>query len=232
MQPSPDMLTGNYLLDALPPRSLGLLWPHLESVALVINDTVRTVEHVYFPIAGLISMVVTMADGAVVEIGMVGREGMYSVSAILSENTPLQKAMVQLPGRALQMKKHLLREGMQADCVLQRLLLRYADATLNAVVQSAACNRLHLLEQRCARWLLACRDRADADKFAITHQFLAMMLGVRRPGVTVVARSLQKHGLISYYHGTMTVIDRVALEAAACECYRVIRDEFDRLRAA
>jgi CRP-like cAMP-binding protein len=180
----------------------------------------------------MISVVATMADGASVEIGMVGREGMYSVSAFLSEDGPSQTAMVQLPGRALRLKTRLLRQEMQVEAALQKLLLRYTQAVLSAVAQSAACNRLHLLEQRCARWLLACHDRAEADAFPMTHEFLAMMLGVRRPGVTLAARSLREDGLITYNHGILTVEDRPGLEAAACECHRVIRDEFARALAS
>jgi CRP-like cAMP-binding protein len=136
--------------------------------------------------------------------------------------------MVQLPGHALRLKARLLRQEMQADGALQTLLLRYVQATLSTVAQSAACNRLHLLEERCARWLLACHDRADADKFPMTHEFLAMMLGVRRPGVTGAARSLQEHGLITYARGAMTVLDREGLEAASCECYGVIQNGLSR----
>jgi CRP-like cAMP-binding protein len=180
----------------------------------------------------LISVVATMHDGACVEIGMMGRGGMYGTSAILSDDTPVQTFVVQLPGRALRVKTPLLRRAMQADCALQKLLLRYIQAMLSAVAQTAACNRLHPLEQRCARWLLACHDRADADSFPMTDEFLAMMLGVRPPGVTLAARSLRENGLITYDHGTLTVEDRHGLEAGACECYRVIQDEFDRVFAA
>jgi CRP-like cAMP-binding protein len=229
MQLSSHTKTGNHLLDAMPPESVERLQPYLEPFALVLAEPVKSTEYVYFPIAGMISVVATMRDGDSVEIGMIGREGMYSVSAILSDDTPFQTAMVQLPGRALRLTTRLLRQEMQADGTVQKLLLRYTQATLSAVAQSAACNRLHLLEQRCARWLLACRDRADADKFPMTHEFLAMMLGVRRPGVTLAARALQENGLITYNHGTMTVLDRPGVEAASCECYRAIRDEFARL---
>jgi CRP-like cAMP-binding protein len=118
---------------------------------------------------------------------------------------------------------------MQADDALQRLLMRYIEATMSAISHSAACNRLHLLEQRCARWLLASHDRAEADKFPMTQDFLALMLGVRRPGVTHVAQALRERGLITYARGMLTVEDRQGLEAAACECYRVVRNKFDRV---
>ena len=226
---SSDAKTGNRLLEALSPESIERLQPHFEPFALVVAEPVEPTEHVYFPLVGMISVVATMQDGNSVEIGMIGREGMCSVSAILSDDTPFQNAMVQLPGSALRLKTRLLRDAMHEDDALRRRLLRYIQATLSAVSQSAACNRLHLLEQRCARWLLACHDRAEADKFPMTHEFLAMMLGVRRPGVTLAARALQESALITYNHGTMTVVDRQGLEAASCECYLVIRDEFARL---
>jgi CRP-like cAMP-binding protein len=214
MQPSSDIKTGNHLLDALPAERLERLQPHFEPVALTIGEPLHAVEHVYFPTAGMISVVATMQDGDSVEIGMVGREGMHSVAAILSEDTPFQTAMVQLPGRALRLETRLLRQEMQVEAALQKLLLRYTQAVLNAVAQSAACNRLHLLEQRCARWLLACHDRTEVDRFPMTHEFLAMMLGVRRPGVTLAARALQESALITYNRGTTdcrtTMLNRVA----------------------
>jgi CRP-like cAMP-binding protein len=127
------------------------------------------------------------------------------------------------------MTVHSLRQEIAADPSLERLLLRYAYAVMSSIGQSAACNRLHLLEQRCARWLLGCHDRAESDTFAITQDFLAMMLGVHRPGVSIAAQSLQSDGLITYNHGTMTLLDRKGLEARSCECYGAIRDEFRRL---
>src|SRR6266481_8604368 len=232
MNRSSSTNAGNRLLDTLSPAVLARLRPHLEPVELVMGEPIDRADHAIFPIAGMISVVATMEDGDSIEIGIVGREGMYNVSTILGDDRPPENAMVQLPGRALRMSAHLLRQEMQADGALQKILLRYARATLSAVAQSAACNRLHLLEQRCARWLLAFHDRAETDSFRMTHEFLAMMLGVRRPGITFAARSLHEQGLISYNHGTMTVIDRQGLEAAACECYRIIRDEFARVLAS
>jgi CRP-like cAMP-binding protein len=229
MQRSSNTGTGNRLLDAMPPENVEALRPHLESVDLVLGQPVPPGEYVYFPVAGLISVVATMADGAAVEIGMIGREGMFSISAILSEDVPSDTAMVQLPGRALRIRAALLRQEMQTGATVRTLLLRYTLAFVSAVAQSAACNRLHLLEQRCARWLLACHDRAENDTFPMTHEFLAMMLGVRRPGVTLAAQSLQEHGLITYNHGTMTILDREGLERTACECYRAIQCEFARV---
>ncbi len=174
----------------------------------------------------MISVAATMTDRTPVEIGMIGREGMYRVSAILSDHSPFLTPMVQLVGRALRLKTRLLRQEMQVDMRVQQLLQRYAQAMPSYLAQSAACNCVHMLEQRFARWLLACRDRADADTFPVTPAFLALNLGVRRPSVTLVAQALQQNGLITYAHGTMTVLDREGLEAVACNCYRVIQNEF------
>jgi CRP-like cAMP-binding protein len=226
MQRASNAKTGNRLLDALPPKSLRCLQTDLESIALVLGAPVHATKHVYFPVSGMISVVATVTDRTPVEIGMIGREGMYRVSAILSDHKPFPTAMVQLAGRALRLRARLLRREMQVDVRVQQLLQRYAQAILYYVTQSAACNRVHMLEQRFARWLLECHDRADADTFPVTHKFLAMNLGVRRPSVTLVAQSLQQNGLITYYHGTMTVLDREGLEAVSCNCYRVIQNEF------
>jgi CRP-like cAMP-binding protein len=224
---------GNRLLDVLSPTVSARLDSHLEPFELTLGKEIHapgdTAEFAYFPTSGLISVVATMNDGASVEIGVAGNEGMFSVATILGDETPSQRAMVQLPGKALRVKARRFRREMQADSAMHTMLLRYAMTTLSAVAQTAACNRLHNLEQRCARWLLAAHDRAGGNRFPLTHEFLAMMLGVRRPGVTLAAQTLQSAGLITYYHGIMTVLDRRGLEAASCECYRAIQDDFNRL---
>jgi CRP-like cAMP-binding protein len=228
--------TGNRLLDALSPATRARLRPHLSPYPLVASDEIHSpgdvAEYAYFPISGLISVVATMNDGAAVEIGVAGREGMFSVSTVLGDDTPFHRAMVQLPGAALRVKTRQLRQEMQADEEMRMMLLRYAQASLSTVAQTAACNRLHMLEARCARWLLTAHDRSDGDTFPMTHEFLSMMLGVRRPGVTIAAQSFHSAGLIVYNHGTMSIVDRKGLEAISCECYRAICDEFDRLMGA
>jgi CRP-like cAMP-binding protein len=225
--------TGNSLLDALPLQSFSRLKPHLTVVDITLGEEIHEpgeqLEHVLFPTRGLISVVASMEDGAAVEINMIGREGMFSVAALLGDDSPSHRAMVQLGGHALRMKSKLFREEVAGDLTMRHLLLRYTMAVMSAIAQTAACNRLHVLEQRCARWLLAARDRADGDTFPMTHEFLAMMLGVRRAGVTVAAQALQSSGLITYNHGTMTIIDRDGLQQRSCECYEAIRDEFKRL---
>ena len=227
-------ISGNRLLDALPENVRERL--SLGTVALnpnqIIHEAGAIAEHVYFPTSGLISMVAGAGNGLSVEIGMVGKEGMFNVSTILGDDRPSHAAMVQLPGSALRTTSALLRREAQANPALLGLLLRYGQVVLTTAAQTAACNRLHLLEQRCARWLLSAHDRAEVDTFPMTQEFLAMMLGVRRPGVTIAAQAFQADGLIIYTHGTLTIVDRSGLEAASCPCYRFIQDEFVRLLGA
>ena len=225
--------TGNRLLDLLAPEQLDRLRPHLTAEALELNQTLqqrgKPVESVVFPTSGMISIVATMRDGAAVEVGIAGREGMLGVQAVLGDEIALNEAMVQIPGSALRLPAGILRQEAQASAKLRAVLLRYVQVCLNAATQSAACNRAHLLEQRLARWLLTARDRASTDRLPLTHEFIAMMLGVRRAGVTVAAQSLQSAGLIHYAHGRITIVDREGLEVAACECYEVTKREYARL---
>ena len=225
--------TGNRLLDALPPRILAGLQPGSETIPLetsqVIQEPGAKADYVFFPTSGVISIMVLTADGATVETAMAGKEGMFSISVILGDDHPSQKAIVQLAGSAVRIRSSQMKQAVAEDAELRRLLLRYAQAIMTTATQAAACNRLHQLEQRCARWLLSARDRAEGDTFHITHEFLATMLGVRRPGVTVAVQNYRDSGLIAYSHGSMTILDRAGLEKASCECYRVIQDEFNRL---
>ena len=226
-------ITGNRLLDLLPSAQLNRLRPHLTAQVVSHNQTVqergKPVEFVLFPTSGTVSIVVMMSDGAAVEVGIVGREGMVDVQAVLGDDISLNEAIVQIPGNALRMPTDILRQEAEANPQLRAILLRYVQAFLNSATQSAACNRAHLLEQRLARWLLTARDRACTDRLPLTHEFIATMLGVRRVGVTVAAISLQSAGLIRYARGRITITDREGLEAAACECYEVMRREYTRL---
>jgi len=225
---------GNWFLDAMPHATRERIRKSLQAVDMEINQTIhepgQAVEHVYFPTSGFISLLARDGPAATsVEIGMIGREGMFSASAMLGDERPSYAAMVQLAGKALRMRAASMRREAQANAALQGMLLRYGQVNLITVAQNSACNRLHLLEQRFARWLLTAHDRADGDTFAMTHEFLAMMLGVRRPGVTIAAQALQADGLISYTHGAINVIDRKGLEARACYCYEFVQNEFARL---
>jgi CRP-like cAMP-binding protein len=233
---SPELQTGNRLLDAaLSSGRLDALREQFETVSLrhaqSIHEPGERARFVLFPTSGMISIMAAMADGSAVESGIVGKEGMFSVSVLLGDDTPAQKAIVQLAGSAVRVNAAQLREVADADTGLRKMLLRYAQAMLMTATQSAACNRLHSLEQRCARWLLSAHDRAERDTFPITHEFLAIMLGVRRPGVTLAVQSFRDDGMITYNHGSLTILDRAGLERASCECYRFVQTEFSRLLA-
>jgi len=232
--PSPPLL-GNRLLDALPAEIRAALAPHFTTIDLpfeaVIHEPGAKLEHALFPTEGMISVIAAMGNGALVEIGIIGNDGMLGVSLVLGDERPPQMAMVQMKGRALQIESDMLLKQVAAFPALQKRLLRYAQANLSSTAQSVACNRLHLLEQRCARWLLVAHDRSPGDTLHLTHELLSIMLGVRRPGVTVAAQALQSAGVISYNHGEINILDRQGLEAASCECYRANAEETARLMA-
>jgi CRP-like cAMP-binding protein len=225
--------TGNRLLDALPPEDLGRLLPHLKSVPLPLNTPLQSsnvpIEFVHFVTHGFVSFVAQMEDGATVEIGAIGNEGMVGVSFVLGVATSPHQAFVQAAGAAWRMEASRLADEVDRSRVLRAVLLRYAQSLHVYAAQTAACNARHTVHERFARWLLIAHDRIGADEMPLTQEFLAMMLGVRRPGVTLVASTLQKAGMIRYRHGHISVLDRAALETAACECYRIVKDEADRL---
>jgi len=228
-----DAGLNNRILLALPPATLQRIRPALESVETVRGQPIehidRRVEHIYFVNRGLISLVKTMRDGRTVEIGAVGIEGVTDPMALFGIDRAALEIIVQIPGNALRIRVATLRAAMREDPVLQRLLPAYARFAFIQLAQTAACNRLHFLEERCCRWLLTAHDSALSDHFPLTHEFLAMMLGVQRSGVSIAANSLKKAGLIQYTHGVITISDRRGLENAACECYRTILSELDAL---
>lgn len=187
------------------------------------------IERVYFPLTCVISVHTRMQDGGAVEIVTVGREGMAGLPIFFGgEQTPAT-AFVQVPGRALRMSANGFRAAVAANPALNAILLRYSQALLTHVSQSAACNRVHAVEERCARWLLTTHDNVDRESFELTQEFLGEMLGVRRPRVSIAASILQRAGFIRYSRGRVQVIDRAGLESAACECYGVIAHEYARL---
>jgi CRP-like cAMP-binding protein len=190
------------------------------------------ITHVYFPTTALVSLMIVLEDGKQVEMAAVGREGLAGLPVALGSDSDGHVAMVQIPGQALRMGTSAFRAGLAATPELQQLLGRYALVLLTQAGQAAACNGLHALAERCARWLLEGQDRVGSDQFLLTQDFLAAMLGVRRPSVTLAAGMLQQAGLITYRRGHVTVLDRAGLEAASCECYAAIRRETDRLLGA
>ena len=223
----------NRLLAALPPEEYDALAPRLTIVHLgtleVIADAGEPLPYAYFPLGGIISIVALDADGGTVEVGTIGREGMAGLPAFLGlPGSPFQTAG-QVPGYHARLPIGELLAAAVPGTILHILLLRFAQAFLVLAGQSSACNRLHPVEERCARWLLMSSNRVGATTFPITQEVLGQMLGVRRPSVTIAAGALQRAGLIAYRRGVVTILDRPGLEAATCECYRTIEHEFARL---
>ena len=187
------------------------------------------IEHVYFLEDGVASIVNTMRKGTSVEVGTAGNEGMVGLPIVFGDQQSPMNVYMQVPGCGLRMKASTLSAELNRNTRLRTALLHYAHAFFNQVAQSAACAHLHSLEQRCCRWLLMTHDRMPTDEFQLTHEFLAMMLGVRRAGVTVALGALQKKGLINHGRAHIAILDRVGLEHLSCECYQVTKAEFDRL---
>jgi CRP-like cAMP-binding protein len=224
----------NKLLGALPAADIDSLAPHLEHVQVDVHQVLAkqnaSFTHVYFPQSCVISLVNRMSDGSGVEVGTIGNEGMAGLPSYLEADASESETFCQIPGDALRMPVQSLIDAADHRPAIRRLLNRYMQAYMIQVAQCAACNRLHDIEQRCARWLLMTHDRVDgAESFPLKHEFLALMLGVRRAGVTTAAGSLQDAGLIQYRRGVIRVIDRNGLEAASCECYGVVRRRFEGL---
>jgi CRP-like cAMP-binding protein len=227
---------GNRLLAALPREEYEGLSPHLEMVRLTPGNTLYhagdAVRHAYFPIGGMISLLATTEGGRSIEIAMIGTEGMAGVPLILGRGAAPYEVMVQLAGTALRVRGDVLRAAFNRGGRVQEILLRYTHALFTQVAQSAACNRFHTVEERLCRWLLVSRDRVQTDTIRLTQEFLSHMLGAPRSSVTEVAGALQSEGLISYSRGKITILDRRGLEAAACECYRLVREEIGHFLAA
>jgi len=223
----------NRLLALLPAKDYGRLRPHLERVALDYRQSLykasKAVGFVYFIETGVGSLVNTMANGDASEVGTVGNEGVVGLPLLLGDDRAPTSVYIQVPGVGLRMDAALFKKEFARSASMRVVMLHYAHAFFNQVAQSAACNQFHSLEQRCCRWLLMTHDRMQADEFLLTQEFLAMMLGVQRTGVSVAASALQRAGLIRYKRGNVTILDRRGLEKRSCECYGVSKREFDRL---
>lgn len=223
----------NRLLVALSPEDWTHLESHLEAVELPFDQIIYAmdspVDAVFFVETGMVSQIVTLEGGDQVEAGIAGPEGLVGLPLIYGNSHALTDSRVQMEGTALRIDAAAFRAEMERSAALRGLLLRYALAFHAQVTLTAACNARHAIENRLAHWLLIAHDRAGADEFPMTHEFISLMLGVRRPGVTIAAGMLQKAGLIHYARGRMHVTDRLALEAASCECYHTVRHEFVRL---
>jgi CRP-like cAMP-binding protein len=223
----------NRLLASLPRDVLAGLLPKLGRFVLIMRQPIYSpedpIEAVYFPESGMFSLVAGLEDGTQAEVGVIGREGMLGMSLLSGIDTPFIESIVQMPGLALRMAVGDFQHEMDANPPFRTLILRYNEALQAQIMQTAACNGRHALEQRFARWLLMAHDRADGDALPLTQEFMAMMLGVRRPSITITAGILQRAGLIRYAAGRVTVVDRASLEAASCECYGAVRRRFTTL---
>jgi CRP-like cAMP-binding protein len=223
----------NHLLGLLPGAERERVLSMMERIDTRWGDLVfrqhEPIATVDFPLHGVLSVVVVMEDGAVAEVGSVGNEGMAGVPLVLGTDRSPVQGFYQVPGATYRMSAADFRAELAKSGVFSDVMHRYAQAFLMQVSQSAACNRLHPLEQRLCRWILMSHDRTAGDRIALTQEFLAQMLGVRRATVSVAAGALQKAGLIRYNRGMINVLDREALEQAGCECYDVVRSEFERL---
>jgi CRP-like cAMP-binding protein len=226
----------NRLLGLLAPRDYERLRPHLQRIPLKYRQSLyrahKPIGFVYFIEAGVGSLVNTMANGAAAEVGTIGNEGMVGLPLLLGDDRAPTSVYVQVPGAGLRMKAMLFEEELARSHSMRAVMLRYAHAFFNQVAQSAACNQFHSIQQRCCRWMLMTHDRMQSNGFLLTQEFLAMMLGVQRTGVSAAAGALQKAGLIRYSRGNVTIIDRRGLEGRSCECYGVSKREFDRLLGA
>jgi CRP-like cAMP-binding protein len=225
----------NHLLAAFPPHERERLYPHLQLVRMslgkVLYEAGDIQPHVYFPTNCIISLLYVLADGASAEISVVGNEGMIGIALFMGGETTPSRAVVQSEGFAYRLPGQLLKDEFHRNGEVQLLLLRYAQALITQMAQTAVCNRHHSVDQQLCRWLLLSLDRLTTNQLVMTQKLIADMLGVRREGVTEAAGKLSKRGIIRYRRGRITVLDRPKLEELSCECYAVVKKESDRLLA-
>ena len=230
---SPQNPSQNYLLAALPTAEFERIASHLELVAMplgeVLYESSGQLQHVYFPTTAIVSMHYVMENGASSEIAGVGNEGVLGISLFMGGNTTPSRAIVQTAGHGYQLKARLLMEEFNRGGLMQHLLLRYTQALMTQISQTAVCNRHHSVEQQLCRWLLLTLDRLPSNELTMTQELIASMLGVRREGITEAAGHLQQAGFIRYRRGHITVLDRAGLVSRVCECYAVVKKEHDRL---
>ena len=223
----------NFLLDSLPKDELERVIRHLESVDLplgkVLYESGDKLDYAYFPTTAIVSLLYIMENGNTAEIGVVGNDGILGIALFMGGNTTPNRAVIQSSGKALRISAKNLMAEFSLGGKFQNLLLRYTQALITQISQTAVCNRLHSVEQQLCRWLLLSHDRLDSDKLVMTHDLISNMLGVRREGVTLAAKKLVARKLIKSVRGTMTVLDRPGLEQAVCECYEVVNTEYNRL---
>ena len=234
-EPSVGWPAGNRLLDFLTPEERGRIANELEEVNLRLREPLcgsgERIDSVYFPLQSVVSLLTRVQGTTGVEVATIGSEGLVGISLSWGATTlnPAELLQVQVPGTALRMGAEAFTVEITRDAGLANAVRRYTQAFISQLCQQVACNGLHSIQERCARWMLLTHDRVDADDFPLTQEFLAQMLGVRRASVSAVAGALQEAGFIRYKRGRVTVLDRGGLEHASCECYQVLREVFDRL---
>lgn len=226
----------NRLLGALPDEQLKSWLPHLEPIDMplgsVLYESGQTGKYVYFPTSAIVSLLYIMENGDSAEIAIVGNEGIVGVSLFMGGNSTPSRAVVQSGGKGYRLKAHFMTQEFEKAGPVTHLLLRYTQALITQMSQTAVCNRHHSLDEQLCRWLLLSLDRLAGNELVMTQELIANMLGVRRVGVTEAALKVQQAGLISYARGRIKVLDRVGLEKRSCECYKVVKDEYDRLLPA
>ena len=231
--PDANQSLGNHLLSVLPEAEWERIGPHIVEVDMplgqVVYESGDRLHHVYFPSTAIVSLLYVMENGASGEIAIVGNEGVVGIALFMGGETTPSRAVVQSAGKAYRLEARLLKEEFHRAGPTQRLLLRYTQALITQMAQTAVCNRHHSIDQQLCRWLLLSIDRLPSNELKMTQELIANMLGVRRPGVTEAAMKLQDAGLIRYSYGHIEVLDRPGLEKRVCECYAVVRREFDRL---
>ncbi len=235
MSTKPSRSLANWLLDALPFEDYERLLPDLEPVSFAFGEVVyesgAQLGHVYFPTTSVVSLVCTTLDGATAEMGLVGKEEVVGIALFMGGDTAPNRTVVQSGGQAFRLRAKAMQHEFDRGGAFQHLLLRYTQALITQISQTAVCNRLHAMEQRLCRWLLMTHDCTRSDELQMTQEFISNMLGVRREGVTHAASGLQNQGLISYVRGHIKILDRQGLEGLVCECYAVVKAEHDRLLA-
>jgi CRP-like cAMP-binding protein len=223
----------NQLLAALPDDEYEILLPYLEAIAMplghVMYESGSKMTHAFFPVSSIVSLLYVMESGASAEIGVVGNEGLVGISLFMGGGSTPSRAVVQSAGTGFRLQARIVKEQFEESVALKHLFLRYTQALITQMTQTAACNRHHSLDQQLCRWLLLSLDRLSGNRLLMTQELIANMLGVRREGVTEAALKLQRAGLIRYTRGDIEVLDRPGLEQRSCECYKVVKEEYDRL---
>ena len=222
----------NHLIAALPPDEFNRLKSNLEPVSLplgeVIYESGEQLDYIYFPTTAIISLLYIMENGSTAEIGMAGNDGLVGIALYMGGSTTPSRAIVQSAGNAFRMPSRALNDEFSLGGVFQKILLRYTQALMTQISQTAVCNRLHSVSQRLCRWLLIARDRVQSDTLHLTHEFVSQMIGAPRTSVTSIAGSLQREGLVNYQRGKIVILDRAGLEAASCECYGIVKESISR----